>query len=95
MTSENTSRWGVLAGLLVVLLVALYHRLRSITKERLDRTQEGWFILIALRLAGLATMAKHRDLPCESARDRVGVGATARMAAVDRSRTPGRVRVTP
>ena len=57
MTSENTFRLVLLAGLLVVLLVALYHRLRSITKERLDRTQEGWFILIALRLAGLATMA--------------------------------------
>ena len=28
-----------------------------ITIESLDRTQEGWFILITLRLAGLATMA--------------------------------------
>jgi protein-S-isoprenylcysteine O-methyltransferase Ste14 len=56
MTSENTFRWVLLAGLLVVLPVALYHRLRSITRERLDRRQEGWFILITLRLAGLATM---------------------------------------
>jgi protein-S-isoprenylcysteine O-methyltransferase Ste14 len=46
----------LLAGLLVVLPVALYHRIRSITKERLDRTQEGWFILIGLRLAGLGTL---------------------------------------
>lgn len=50
MTGENTFRWVVLAGLLVALPVALYHRLRSITSERLDRTQEGWFILITLRL---------------------------------------------
>jgi protein-S-isoprenylcysteine O-methyltransferase Ste14 len=56
MTSENTLRLVLLAGLLVVLPVALYHRLRSITKERLDRTQEGWLILITLRLAGLATL---------------------------------------
>src|SRR5215831_14170487 len=57
MTSENTFRWVLLVGLLVALPVAAYHRLRSITRERLDRTQEGWFILITLRLAGLGTMA--------------------------------------
>ena len=57
MASDNIFRWVLLAGLLAVLPVAAYHRLRSITKERLDRTQEGWFILITLRLAGLGTMA--------------------------------------
>jgi len=42
--------------LLVVLPVALYHRLRSLsTNEHLDRMQEGLLILITLRLAGLAT----------------------------------------
>jgi protein-S-isoprenylcysteine O-methyltransferase Ste14 len=56
MNADNTFRWVLLAGLLVMLPVAAYHRLRSITKERLDRTQEGWFILITLRLAGVATM---------------------------------------
>jgi protein-S-isoprenylcysteine O-methyltransferase Ste14 len=56
MTSDNTFRWVLLGGLLAVLPVAAYHRLRSITRERLDRTQEGWFILIMLRLAGLGTM---------------------------------------
>jgi protein-S-isoprenylcysteine O-methyltransferase Ste14 len=56
MNGENTFRWIVLSGLLFTLPVALYHRLRSITKERLDRTQEGWFILITLRLGGVATM---------------------------------------
>jgi protein-S-isoprenylcysteine O-methyltransferase Ste14 len=47
----------LVAGLLLVLPVAAYHRVRSLTKERLDRTQEGWLILITLRLAGLVTMA--------------------------------------
>jgi len=56
MTRNDTFRWVLLAGLLVVLPVAAYHRLRSVTRERLDRTQEGWFILITLRLAGLGTM---------------------------------------
>jgi protein-S-isoprenylcysteine O-methyltransferase Ste14 len=57
MNAENTFRWVLLGSLLAVLPVAAYHRLRSITKERLDRTQEGWFILITLRLAGFGTMA--------------------------------------
>ena len=37
--------------------VGLYHRLRSArTRERIDRTKEGWFILIGLRLAGLMSL---------------------------------------
>jgi hypothetical protein len=56
MTGENIFRWVLLAGLVVVLLVGAYHRLRWITKERLDRRQEGWFVLITLRLAGVGTM---------------------------------------
>jgi protein-S-isoprenylcysteine O-methyltransferase Ste14 len=56
MTNENTFRWVLLVGLLAVLPIALYHRIRSITRERLDRMQEGWFILIGLRLAGFGTL---------------------------------------
>src|SRR5262249_3477867 len=57
MTSEDTFRWVLLAGLLVLLPVALYHRIRSLsTRERLDRMQEGLPILITLRLAGLGTL---------------------------------------
>jgi hypothetical protein len=41
MTNENTFRWVLLAGLLLVLPIALYHRIRSITRERLNRMQEG------------------------------------------------------
>ena len=41
-----------------LLAVGLYHRVRSqLSGERLDRTQEGWGILIGLRLVGLLTIA--------------------------------------
>src|SRR5687767_1620440 len=33
--------------------VAAYHRFRSVTDEKLDRWQEGAFILFGLRLSGL------------------------------------------
>jgi protein-S-isoprenylcysteine O-methyltransferase Ste14 len=37
--------------------VAIYHRLRAARSgEKIDRTKEGWPILIGLRLAGLATL---------------------------------------
>ena len=37
--------------------VGLYHRIRSQQSgERLDRTKEGWFLLIGLRLAGVSTL---------------------------------------
>jgi protein-S-isoprenylcysteine O-methyltransferase Ste14 len=42
------------AGLLTVFPVAIYHRLKAhATGESLDRTQEGWFILLTLRPIGL------------------------------------------
>ena len=44
----------LLFEMLVLLAVGLYHRIRSLqSKEPLDRTQEGWGILIGLRLTGL------------------------------------------
>ena len=36
-----------------VLPFALYHRIRSHTGEKLDRWQEGAFILFGLRLSGI------------------------------------------
>lgn len=46
----------LLALTLPFIAVAAYHRIRSQrTGESLDRTQEGWPILILLRLTGLAT----------------------------------------
>jgi len=42
------------AGFVAVMAVALYHRVRSwASREKLDRWQEGPFVLVTLRLAGL------------------------------------------
>ena len=58
MTGDPVFREILLAGWLVLLPVLVYHRIRSqATGERLDRRQEGWFILLTLRPVGLAHMA--------------------------------------
>ena len=44
-------------GFLVMAPVGFYHRLKSHTREPLDRRQEGVVILVGLRLIGLAGMA--------------------------------------
>ena len=48
---------SALIGLsLVFMAVGIYHRIRAAqSRERLDRTKEGWPTLIGMRLAGLAT----------------------------------------
>jgi len=44
----------LIVGFLVLIPVLLYHRIRSqATREKLDRTQEGLFLLLTLRPAGL------------------------------------------
>lgn len=50
---DNDFRWILLVGLLLLAPVGLYYRFRSHTGEKLDRTQEGLFILVALRLLGV------------------------------------------
>ena len=41
---------------LIFLPVGMYHRIRAAqSKERLDRTKEGWPIMIGVRLTGLST----------------------------------------
>jgi protein-S-isoprenylcysteine O-methyltransferase Ste14 len=57
MTDDQLFRCVLLVGLVLVFPIAFYHRVRSFTGERLDRLQEGLFILISLRLLGLAGMA--------------------------------------
>jgi protein-S-isoprenylcysteine O-methyltransferase Ste14 len=48
------SRAILIVGLLVLVPVLLYHRIRSqATREKLDRGQEGLFLLLTLRPAGL------------------------------------------
>lgn len=57
VAGDDTFRLVLVAGLACILPVALYHRLRSRTGEKLDRRQEGLFILVTLRPVGLAAMA--------------------------------------
>jgi protein-S-isoprenylcysteine O-methyltransferase Ste14 len=54
--SDSQARTILLVGILIMMPVGIYHRLRARTGERLDRCQEGWPILLSLRLLGLAFM---------------------------------------
>lgn len=54
MTDDDLFRFIFLGILVAVFPFALYHRIRSnLTGEKLDRWQEGAFILFGLRLSGL------------------------------------------
>jgi len=54
----NTVRSALIVISLTLLVVGMYHRILSMrTGEPLDRTKEGWPILIGLRLTGLALLA--------------------------------------
>ena len=46
----------MLAGAAFVVPIAAFYRIRSRTRERLDRRQEGLWLLIGIRLAGLVTI---------------------------------------
>jgi len=55
MSHDQTFRIVLIVASLIILPITLYHRLRSqATGEKLDRRQEGFFILITLRPVGLA-----------------------------------------
>jgi len=56
MSNDHTFRLILLAGFVLVVPIGVWHRLRARTNERLDRRQEGLFVLITLRLTGLAGM---------------------------------------
>jgi len=51
--SDDTFRLMLAIAIAAFLPIAAYHRFRSLTRERLDRWQEGAFILFGLRLGGL------------------------------------------
>ena len=54
MPNDNPFRIAMLVGMSLLIPVLAYFRIRSqMTGERLDRRQEGWFILITLRLVAL------------------------------------------
>lgn len=55
MSEEATFRTALAFALLGIGAVGMYHRLASqATDEKLDRRQEGLFVLVTLRAAGLA-----------------------------------------
>jgi hypothetical protein len=54
---DQTLRIALIVWSLVVLPIAVYHRLASqATGEKLDRRQEGLFILLTLRALGIAAL---------------------------------------
>ena len=46
----------MLLGAAIIIPIAATYRIRSRTREKLDRRQEGLFLLIGIRLAGLVTL---------------------------------------
>ncbi len=56
MSDGQLFRLILLAGFALIVPFGIWHRLKSRTGEKLDRLQEGLFILITLRLAGLSGM---------------------------------------
>jgi protein-S-isoprenylcysteine O-methyltransferase Ste14 len=55
--TDSLARNILLVGFVVFAPVGIYHRLRCRTDERLDRLQEGWLILLSLRLFALVFLA--------------------------------------
>ena len=57
MNHDQTFRVVLIIGSLILLPIAVYHRLKSqATREKLDRRQEGLFILLTLRPVGIIAM---------------------------------------
>ncbi|MCI0567768.1 MAG: isoprenylcysteine carboxylmethyltransferase family protein [Acidobacteria bacterium] len=57
MNYDQSFRIFLIVGTLLLFPILAYHRLRSqSTREKLDRRQEGWFILLTLRPVGMAAM---------------------------------------
>ncbi len=54
MTSEQTFRALVILSVVLTLPIGVYHRVRAESGERLSRRGEGLFVMVALRLSGLA-----------------------------------------
>ncbi len=53
---DRLFRFILLTGFLIVVPFGIYHRVKTHTGEKLDRRQEGLFVLITLRLMGVAGM---------------------------------------
>ena len=53
MNDDQLFRLILLAGFVIFMPIGIYHRLKARTGEKLDRRQEGLFILVTLRLVGV------------------------------------------
>jgi protein-S-isoprenylcysteine O-methyltransferase Ste14 len=95
MNDDQVFRAALLAIVLAVFPVAIYHRLKSqATGEKLDRRQEGLFILATLRPMGIALMLAvvaylidpanmaWSSIPLHAWLRWVGVGVSAMAAAL-------------
>ena len=56
MSEDRIFRLILVVGLAVLLPIGIWHRVKAHSGEKLDRLQEGLFILITLRLCGLAAI---------------------------------------
>src|SRR5438552_5386414 len=56
MGDDQIFRLILLVGFVLIVPFGIWHRIKSHTGEKLDRRQEGLFILVTLRLSGLAGM---------------------------------------
>lgn len=57
MADDPVFRWVLVAGLAILIPIAAFHRIQAHTGEKLDRRQEGPFILFTLRPLGFLMMA--------------------------------------
>jgi protein-S-isoprenylcysteine O-methyltransferase Ste14 len=57
MDTEHTFRMLLIVAWTLLLPMMLYHRIRAHTPEKLDRRQEGMFILLTLRPIAFVTVA--------------------------------------
>jgi len=53
MNHDQLFRLFLLAAFAILLPIGIYHRLKSRTSEKLDRRQEGVWMLVTLRLVGM------------------------------------------
>lgn len=86
MVDDRIFRIILIVGILVIMPIGVYHRLRSqASGESLDRRQEGAFILLTLRPVGLASMIgliAYLVNPASMAWSSVPLPAWARWAGV-------------
>jgi protein-S-isoprenylcysteine O-methyltransferase Ste14 len=56
VTDDQPFRLILLIGFLIYMPIGIRYRLKSYTSEKLNRRQEGLFVLVTLRLLGIAAM---------------------------------------